>query len=141
MTTPAVEGLDNFSWLVDDFVSRVAGVAHAIVVSADGLLLASSTRLPLDRAEQLAAVASGLVSLNLGAARCFEAGDVRQTVVEMERGYLFLMSISDGSCLAVLAAPNCDIGLIGYAMTRLVERVGVQLTPEIRSQLHVAMRG
>ncbi|KOX18529.1 dynein regulation protein LC7 [Saccharothrix sp. NRRL B-16348] len=127
--------------MVDDFVARVAGVAHAIVVSADGLLLASSERLPIDRAEQLAAVASGLVSLNLGAARCFEAGDVKQTVVEMERGYLFLMSISDGSCLAVLAAPNCDIGLIGYAMTRLVERVGVQLTPEIRSQLHVAMRG
>ncbi|MEU4744915.1 roadblock/LC7 domain-containing protein [Actinosynnema sp. NPDC023658] len=139
--TPATEELDNFSWLVDDFVARVAGVAHAIVVSADGLLLASSERLPIDRAEQLAAVASGLVSLNLGAARCFEAGDVKQTVVEMERGYLFLMSISDGSCLAVLAAPNCDIGLIGYAMTRLVERVGVQLTPEIRSQLHVAMRG
>jgi uncharacterized protein len=139
--TTAAEELDNFSWLVDDFVARVAGVAHAIVVSADGLLLASSERLPIDRAEQLAAVASGLVSLNLGAARCFEAGDVKQTVVEMERGYLFLMSISDGSCLAVLAAPNCDIGLIGYAMTRLVERVGVQLTPEIRSQLHVAMRG
>ncbi|MFD7658753.1 roadblock/LC7 domain-containing protein [Actinosynnema sp. NPDC059797] len=139
--TTAAEEIDNFSWLVDDFVSRVAGVAHAIVVSADGLLLASSSRLPIDRAEQLAAVASGLVSLNLGAARCFEAGDVKQTVVEMERGYLFLMSISDGSCLAVLAAPNCDIGLIGYAMTRLVERVGVQLTPEIRSQLHVAMRG
>ncbi|MEU4447377.1 roadblock/LC7 domain-containing protein [Actinosynnema sp. NPDC050801] len=139
--TTATEELDNFSWLVDDFVARVAGVAHAIVVSADGLLLASSERLPIDRAEQLAAVSSGLVSLNLGAARCFEAGDVKQTVVEMERGYLFLMSISDGSCLAVLAAPNCDIGLIGYAMTRLVERVGVQLTPEIRSQLHVAMRG
>ncbi|GAA3462270.1 MULTISPECIES: roadblock/LC7 domain-containing protein [Saccharothrix] len=138
--TSAAEELNNFSWLVDDFVSRVAGVAHAIVVSADGLLLASSERLPVDRAEQLAAVSSGLVSLNLGAARCFEAGDVKQTVVEMERGYLFLMSISDGSCLAVLAAPNCDIGLIGYAMTRLVERVGIQLTPEIRSRLHVAMR-
>lgn len=140
MTTTSEE-LDNFSWLVEDFVNRVAGVAHAIVVSADGLLLAGSERLPIDRAEQLAAVASGLVSLNLGAARCFEAGEVKQTVVEMERGYLFLMSISDGSCLAVLAAPNCDIGLIGYAMTRLVERVGIQLTPEIRSQLHVSMRG
>ncbi|ANZ38821.1 MULTISPECIES: roadblock/LC7 domain-containing protein [Lentzea] len=138
--TTATEELDNFSWLVEDFVSRVAGVAHAIVVSADGLLLATSERLPHDRAEQLAAVSSGLVSLNLGAARCFEAGEVKQTVVEMERGYLFLMSISDGSCLAVLAAPNCDIGLIGYAMTRLVERVGLQLTPEIRAQLHVSMR-
>ena len=55
-------------------------------------------------------------------------GSVNQTVVEMDRGYLFLMSISDGSCLAVLAAPNCDIGLVAYEMTLLVERVGQQMT-------------
>ncbi len=35
-----------------------------------------------------------------------------QTVVEMERGFLFLMSVSDGSSLAVLAHPGCDIGLV-----------------------------
>jgi uncharacterized protein len=130
----------NLNWLVTNFVDRVPGVAHAVVVSADGLLLVASEGLPRDRADQLAAVASGLTSLTQGAARCFEAGNVVQTVIEMERGFLFLMSISDGSCLAVLAAPNCDIGLIGYAMTRLVERVGLQLTPEIRAQLHVSMR-
>jgi len=60
---------------------------------------------------------------------------VNQTVVEMDRGYLFLMSSSDGSCLAVLAAPNCDIGLVAYEMTLLVERVGQQMTPELRAQL------
>ncbi|AHH96896.1 roadblock/LC7 domain-containing protein [Kutzneria viridogrisea] len=138
MTSPSEQQIDDFSWLIDDFVDRVAGVAHAVVVSADGLLLASSQGLPRDRAEQLSAVSSGLVSLTLGAARCFEAGAVNQTVVEMERGYLFLMSISDGSCLAVLAAPSCEIGLVGYAMARLVERVGQQLTPELRAQLQMA---
>jgi hypothetical protein len=118
----------------------VPGVAHAVVVSADGLLLAGSHGLPRDRAEQLSAVASGLVSLTQGAARCFEAGSVNQTVVEMDRGYLFLMSISDGSCLSVLAAPNCDIGLVAYEMTLLVERVGQQMTPELRAQLQGAVR-
>ena len=44
-------------------------------------LLAGSQGLPRDRAEQLSAVASGLVSLTQGAARCFEAGAVNQTVV------------------------------------------------------------
>jgi hypothetical protein len=115
-------------------------VAHSVVVSADGLLLAGSHGLPRDRAEQLSAVASGLVSLTQGAARCFEAGSVNQTVVEMDRGYLFLMSISDGSCLAVLSAPNCDIGLVAYEMTLLVERVGQQMTPELRAQLQGAVR-
>ncbi|SFM62116.1 hypothetical protein SAMN05216207_1001361 [Pseudonocardia ammonioxydans] len=125
----------RFGWLVTNFAERVPGVAHAIVVSADGLLLTSSDRLPRDRADQLAAVASGLVSLTQGAARCFDAGGVVQTVVEMDRGIVLLMSISDGSCLAVLASPSCDIGLVGYEMTLLVDRVGQLLTPELRAEL------
>ncbi|MBN6034912.1 roadblock/LC7 domain-containing protein [Amycolatopsis sp. 195334CR] len=131
----------GFGWLVTDFVRRVPGAAHAVVVSADGLLLASSDGLPVERAEQLSAVSSGLVSLTQGAARCFEAGVVNQTVVEMERGYLFLMSISDGSSLAVLAAPTSDIGTVAYEMTLLVDRVGQQLTPELRAQLQGGVRG
>lgn len=130
---------DRFGWLVDDFVNRVAGVAHALVVSAEGMPLTASAHLPRDRADQLAAVASGLASLAQGAARCFDAGQVVQTVVELERGIMLLMSISDGSSLAVLAAPTCDIGLVGYEMTLLVDRVGQQLTPQPRAGLHGAL--
>jgi uncharacterized protein len=128
----------QFGWLVNDFAQRVPGVAHAVVVSADGLLLTSSARLPVDRADQLAAVASGLVSLTQGAARCFDAGEVKETIVEMQGGIMLLMSISDGSCLAVLAAPACDIGQVAYEMTLLVDRVGQLLTPELRAQLRGA---
>jgi hypothetical protein len=134
VTAPANQP-SQFGWLVTNFAERVPGVAHAVVVSADGLLLTASARLPRDRADQLAAVASGMVSLTQGAARCFEAGGVVQTVVEMERGIVLLMSISDGSCLAVLASPTCDIGLIGYEMTLLVDRVGQLLTPQLRAEL------
>jgi predicted regulator of Ras-like GTPase activity (Roadblock/LC7/MglB family) len=134
-------GQGSFGWLITDFVRRVPGAAHAVLVSADGLLLAPSEGLPQERAEQLSAVASGLISLTAGAARCFEAGGVNQTVVEMERGYLFLMSVSDGSSLAVLAAPTCDIGTVAYEMTLLVERVGQQITPELRAQLQGGVRG
>src|SRR5437763_16590871 len=99
MTSPssAQPTQNQFGWLVNDFAERVPGVAHAVVVSADGLLLTASNRLPLDRADQLAAVASGLVSLTQGAARCFEAGTVNETVVEIAPGILIPMSNSDGS--------------------------------------------
>lgn len=130
----------QFSWLVTDFTQRVPGVAHAVVVSADGLLLTASEKLPKDRADQLAAVASGLLSLTQGAARCFQAGGVTETVVEMEHGLMLQMAISDGSCLTVLAAPQCDMGLIAYEMALLVERVGQILTPELRSQLRGTSR-
>ncbi|MFC0548639.1 roadblock/LC7 domain-containing protein [Kutzneria chonburiensis] len=128
----------DFAWFITDFVRRVAEVAHAVVVSADGLMLAGSHALPSDRAEQVSSVASGLVSLAKGAARCFDYGEVVQTIVEMRQGYLFLMSISDGSCLAVLAAPNCQMDVVAYEMSMLVERMASRLTPELRAQLIAA---
>lgn len=130
---------DGFDWLVTDFARRVPGVAHAVLVSADGLKLATSAGLPRDNGDQLAAVASGLLSLTTGAARCFEAGAVTQTVVDMEHGYLLLTTVSDGSCLVVLSAPSCDIGAVAYEMTLLADRVGEQIAPELRSQLQGAL--
>ncbi|MFE3450659.1 roadblock/LC7 domain-containing protein [Nonomuraea sp. NPDC059194] len=128
----------DVNWLVSGFVEEVPGVAHAVVVSADGLPMAFSRGFPKDRADQLAAVAAGLISLVQGASRVFEGGGVTQTVVEMERGLLLVMAVSDGSCLAVLAAPECDMGLVAYQMTVLVERAGQVLTPAVRAELSSA---
>ena len=129
----------NLNWLVSNCARSVPGAAHAIVLSADGLLMAVSGRLDRARADQLAAVASGLASLTQGAARIFGGGTVTQTVVEMEQGFLLVMAVSDGSCLAVLAAPSCDIGLIGYEMALLVAKTGEVLTPELRAELQAAL--
>lgn len=124
--------VQDLDWLVTDFVDRVRDVAHAVVVSADGLPLAFNARFPRDHADQLAAITSGLASLTMGAARAFQAGRVVQTAVEMEGGLFIVMSISNGSSLAVLAAAECDLGLVAYEMSLLVERVGRELTPASR---------
>jgi len=47
---------------------------------------------------------------------------------------MFVMAISDGSSLAVLAAPACDTDLVAYEMSLLVEAVGDVLTPAARAQ-------
>jgi len=124
----------DLNWLVNDFTVRVADVAHAIVVSADGVPLAVSQHIPELYAEQLAAITSGLTSLMQGAARIFEAGQPAQALVEMEGGLMFVMAISNGSSLAVLAAPECDTDLVSYEMSLLVEAVGDVLTPAARAQ-------
>nr|WP_204022964.1 roadblock/LC7 domain-containing protein [Sinosporangium siamense] len=131
----------RFDWLITEFVRGTPGVAHAVVVSADGLCLATSEGFPPDRADQLAAVSAGLLSLTVGAARVFEGGPVTQTVVEMQRGLMLVMAISDGSVLALLAAPDCDMGLVAYQMTLLVERAGQALTPALRAELQASRGG
>lgn len=114
--------------LVTSFTERVPAVSHAAVVSADGLPLAASAGLPRDQADQLAAVTSGLTKLVQGAARIFRGGPVAQAVVVMEQGTLIMMSMSGNSVLAVLAAPECDMGDVAYEMTLLGERAAPSLT-------------
>ncbi|MEU0493648.1 roadblock/LC7 domain-containing protein [Nocardiopsis sp. NPDC006139] len=120
--------VDNLDWLLDDLADRVVGAAHAIVLSADGLLLGRSRDLPPEDAEHLSALASAFQSLARGTGRHFGGGDVRQTVVEMERSYLFVTAAGAGACLAVLATEDADVGLVAYEMNLRVKRVGQFLT-------------
>lgn len=134
MTTLSTEAA-NFGWLLDNFVRTVPGTRHTLVVSADGLLMAMSEQLDRTSGDQLAAIVAGMSSLTRGAARQLRAGDVRQAIVEMDNLFLFLMSVSNGSVLAVVADATCDVGLIGYEMAMLVSRTETTLTPQLISEM------
>ena len=94
----------SFSWLLNGFVEKTAGVTDAVAVSSDGLLMAMSSSLNRASAEQLAAIISGMVSLGNGASSCFGFDGLEQVIVTMRRGFLFVSSISDGSCLGVVSS-------------------------------------
>jgi uncharacterized protein len=136
---PMSQAARDLNWLISAFAQRVPGVAHAVVVSSDGMLVAVSDGLPRDNADQLAAVTSGLYSITCGAAQLFDGDYVKLTVVEMGQGYFLVMSIRDGSILAALAANEADIGVVGYEMTRLAKQAGEMLTPALRAELQLAL--
>ncbi|CAL9316789.1 roadblock/LC7 domain-containing protein [Streptomyces sp. NPDC052644] len=117
----------DLDWLLDDLIARVREVRDAVVLSADGLPVGASSGLGREDAEHLAAVASGFHSLAKGTGRHFGVGGVRQTMVELDDAFLFVVAAGDGSCLAVLSHASADIGLIAYEMARLVKRVGEHL--------------
>ncbi|MET9709574.1 roadblock/LC7 domain-containing protein [Nocardiopsis alba] len=117
-------GRKNIDWLLDELLERAVGSRHAIVLSADGLLIGRSESLEKEDAEHLSAVASAFQSLARGTGRHFGGGEVLQTVVEMESAYLFVTGAGRGACLAVLAEESADVGLIAYEMNVLVDQVG-----------------
>ncbi|MFH0179881.1 roadblock/LC7 domain-containing protein [Streptomyces cacaoi] len=140
MTAPKATGHSTTSngelnWLLDELVDRVASIRKAVVLSGDGLPTGVSTDLSREDGEHLAAVASGFHSLAKGVGRHFEAGSVRQTIVELDDAFLFVTAAGDGSCLAVLSDADSDVGLVAYEMTLLVKRVGVHLATTPRTDL------
>lgn len=139
MTAPNTTGHTDskkkeLNWLLDDLVDRVASIRKAVVLSGDGLAMGVSTDLTREDSEHLAAVASGFHSLAKGVGRHFEAGNVRQTVVELDDAFLFVTAAGDGSCLAVFSDADSDVGQVAYEMTLLVKRVGVHLGSAPRSE-------
>lgn len=123
----------DLTWLLDDLVGRVKQAEHAVVLSVDGLLMASSRELSRDDAEHLAAIASGIQSLARGAGRRFGGGPVQQTIIEMKTSFLLVTAAGHGACLAVLASEDADLGLIAYEMAMLVTRAGKYLSSPSRT--------
>lgn len=129
------QAVADLAWLADDFVDRVEEVQKAIVLSADGLLMAASTGLDREDAEHLSAVAASLFGLARGAGRHFGKGKVRQAIIEMESGFLFVTAAGNGACLGVIAGKEADAGLVAFEMAMLVVRVGQYLTAPARASL------
>ncbi|MEU2674520.1 roadblock/LC7 domain-containing protein [Streptomyces sp. NPDC007164] len=156
MTAPSTFGLStearNLHWLLSNLVEEVPGVHSVTVVSSDGLMLLSSDPGhlvapaggggqggPRGSSADLATIVSGIGSLTIGAAKLMDGGGVKQTMVAMDEGSVFVMSISDGSLLGVHATPDCDMSVIAYHMALFVGRAGHVLTPELRSELRKSM--
>ncbi len=118
---------------MDDFVERVVGIDRAAVLSSDGILIGRSSGLTQEDGEHLSAMAAAFQSLSHGASRHFRGGGVRQSMVEMENFFLFVMAAGSGACLACLTVKGADLGLIAYEMNRLVMRVGTTLASHPRT--------
>jgi len=86
----------QLSWLLDNLVDQVEYVGQALILSRDGLVVAASRGMTPEDSEHLSALAAGLQSLARGAGRHFGAGQVRQTIIEMDSAFLFVMAAGRG---------------------------------------------
>ena len=122
----------QLSWLLDNLVEQVEPVEQALVLSRDGLVVAASRGLTREDSEHLSAVAAGVQSLARGTGQHFRGGQVRQTIIEMENVFLFVIAAGRGTCLAVLTSADPNVGVVAYEMAILVRRMGKYLAAEPR---------
>ncbi|SDN96740.1 roadblock/LC7 domain-containing protein [Actinacidiphila guanduensis] len=120
---------NDLSWMLSSAL-EVPGARHAILISADGLLMARSQDVKKDEADTIAAAMSGIQSLSRTMAGF--CGDPqmhwRQTLVEFDGGWVFLISAGAGAYLAVSSAPDVDMAAITFRMQQLVGQLGKALT-------------
>lgn len=125
----------NFNWLVSRFAQGTAGAIAAIAVSADGLLIAMSQDLARHNADRLAAIASAMLGLANGVSDAHPLGQPDKIIIELERGYLLVCTISVGCSLGVLASKQASLGTIAYEMAMFANRASSVLNPALIEEL------
>lgn len=124
---------NKLGWMLDDAL-QMPETRHAILLSADGLLMAYSQRISRDDAERYAAGMSGLQSLARGSAEfCGDPHTAwRQTVSEFDGGYVFLVAAGPRAYLAVSTTEKVDMEVVSFRLQELVQRLGKELTTPSR---------
>ncbi|MFL6057220.1 MAG: roadblock/LC7 domain-containing protein [Actinoallomurus sp.] len=120
---------NKLGWMLDEAL-KMPETRHAILLSADGLLMAYSQRIGRDDAERHAAGMSGLQSLARSSAEfCGDRRTAwRQTVTEFDDGYVFLVAAGPGAYLAVSTTERVDMEGISFRLQELVQRLGKELS-------------
>ena len=136
LTAPA-QGLQQ---MIGEFAAQRAEVVVAVLASGDGLLITASEDVDRDHADELAAIACGLVSIVAGStARMFGDDRVELAVARLTHRTLLVRPVVDGSVLAVVATADAEVGTTGDAMTELTGQIGKLLTEEVREELQAAL--
>lgn len=130
--------MNDLSWMLDSAL-EIPGALHAVLISADGLLMARTKEFDKDNADRVAAAMSGVQSLSRSLAFFCEdtSQQWRQTLVEFDGGWVFLISAGTGAYLGVSASSEVDMHDITFRMQQLVGQLGKALTTPPRENIGV----
>ncbi|MFD4577947.1 roadblock/LC7 domain-containing protein [Streptomyces sp. NPDC058417] len=121
-------------WLLDERIGSLNGVRAAVLLTADALLHSRTSVTSQEAAEKLAAIGGTLH----GAARTYTGesgvGEVRQVLVEAERGLCVIARIGENMLVLVeTGTEDVDIALI----TQQVVVLGASVSEELRALARV----
>ena len=105
---------------IRDFVAAIRqrdGIAAAVVLGRDGLLIASEADDGVD-AEQVAAHVPSILQYSEELGQAAAQGDLRTVVLEHSHGATVMSAMSRDAVLLVLASPMADLGALLFDLRR-----------------------
>ncbi|WP_225835728.1 roadblock/LC7 domain-containing protein [Streptomyces sp. NK08204] len=117
---------------LDEAVADVRGARHAVLLGGDGLPRGATTGMSQDLADTISAAMTGIHAYSRATAQFAGAqpdARWRQTVIEFQHGWIFLISAGHGAFLAAAAQHDADIEEFTTRLHQVVPRLGRHLAP------------
>ncbi len=128
MTNGNAATYSNLNSLLAGMIARTPGAIHAVMATVDGVQVAVSAGLPTERADQLATIGAGLLSIADGAGIMMNTGAPRHVVVEMYGGLLLAAPVAPRVVLSMLAAYDADRERLGFELAQFASQVTPHVT-------------
>ncbi|MFJ4903389.1 MULTISPECIES: roadblock/LC7 domain-containing protein [unclassified Streptomyces] len=97
---------------LDRVITEVRGARHAVLLGSDGLPRGATSGMNRDLADTISAAMTGIHAYSRVTSQfagVLEGAEWRQTVIEFQHGWIFLMAAGAGAFLAAAAEHDCDI--------------------------------
>ncbi len=108
-------------------VVRDAGAEGAVLVSPDGLAIASVLPEGIDE-DRVAAMGAAILSLGERVTTELSKGTLEQLYVKGSKGYMIFTGISDLAVLGILAPSNAKLGLLLMEIKRAAKQIEESLS-------------
>ncbi|MFE7751106.1 roadblock/LC7 domain-containing protein [Streptomyces sp. NPDC057428] len=117
---------------LDQVMSEVKGARHAVLLGSDGLPRGATNGMSRDLADTISAAMTGIHAYSRVTSQfagVLEDAEWRQTVIEFQHGWIFLMAAGPGAFLAAAAEHDCDIEEFTTRLHEVVPRLTAAATP------------
>jgi predicted regulator of Ras-like GTPase activity (Roadblock/LC7/MglB family) len=118
MSSVATSYSSSLNSLLAGRLARMPGATHAVLATVDGVCVAVSAGLPMERAEQLSTIGAGLLSMADGAGTMMNTGQPRHVIVEMYGGLLLAAPVAPRVVLSLLATIDADRERLGFELAQ-----------------------
>ncbi|MCY0938765.1 roadblock/LC7 domain-containing protein [Streptomyces sp. H34-S4] len=117
---------------LDQVMSEVKGARHAVLLGSDGLPRGATNGMSRDLADTISAAMTGIHAYSRVTSQfagVVEDAQWRQTVIEFQHGWIFLMAAGPDAFLAAAAEHDCDIEEFTTRLHEVVPRLTLAATP------------
>jgi predicted regulator of Ras-like GTPase activity (Roadblock/LC7/MglB family) len=114
---------DLLKSILKDLEAATPDVEGSVVVSADGLVMASALPSDVDE-DRVAAMSAALLALGERSSGELARGKLEQVFVKGENGYIMLLEAGRDAVLGALCREDAKLGMIFLDMRRAAEEIG-----------------
>lgn len=115
--------------ILKEFVERNPDLRASVIITPEGLPLASTVSDPNEE-EELAASSGLTLTLAERASEIMNGGAPKEIILRGENAYQLFFPLSGGGGLSIFASPESKLGILLYELRKMVDKIADSMEEE-----------